>query len=133
MSRATYERGAREIAAAHAIIMADAKFEFGRDDQGRLSLIDEVLTSDNFRLYRPGCDKQRDCLEAERGRCRWHGGAPAPCLPSELLRTMSARYLEVLRRLAGCDLIVRCDCSAWPRTKAPAFAGHRDLVRQHTK
>ena len=117
MSRATYERGAREIAAAHGIIMADAKFEFGRDDQGRLPLIDEVLTSDNSRFwsqaeYRPGCDKQRDCLEAERGRCRWDGGSPAPSLPSELLRTMSERYLEVLRRLAGCDLIVRCDCSA---------------------
>jgi len=38
MSRATYERGAREIAAAHGIIMADTKFEFGRDDQGALTV-----------------------------------------------------------------------------------------------
>jgi phosphoribosylaminoimidazole-succinocarboxamide synthase len=50
MSRATYERG-HEIAAARGIITAHAKFEFGRDDQGRLLLIDEVLTSDNSRFW----------------------------------------------------------------------------------
>jgi phosphoribosylaminoimidazole-succinocarboxamide synthase len=117
MSRAIYERG-RELAAASGIIIADAKFEFGRDDQGRILLIDEVLTPDSSRFwpqadYRPGgaqpsYDKQplRDYLEAERRAHRWDGEAPAPAIPPELLQAMSARYLQVFRRLTGRDLIV---------------------------
>ena len=117
MSRAIYERGS-ELAAASGIIIADAKFEFGRDDQGRILLIDEVLTPDSSRFwpladYRPGgpqssYDKQplRDYLEAERRAQRWNGEAPAPAIPPELLQAMSARYLQVYRRLTGRDLIV---------------------------
>jgi phosphoribosylaminoimidazole-succinocarboxamide synthase len=117
MSRAIYARG-RELAAASGIIIADAKFEFGRDDQGRILLIDEVLTPDSSRFwpqadYRPGrpqpsYDKQplRDYLEAERRAQRWNGEAPAPAIPPELLQAMSARYLQVFRRLTGRDLIV---------------------------
>jgi phosphoribosylaminoimidazole-succinocarboxamide synthase len=117
MSRTIYERG-RKVAAACGIIIADAKFEFGRDDRGRILLIDEVLTPDSARFwpqaeYRPGgpqpsYDKQplRDYLEAERGNGRWDGEAPAPPIPQELLQTMSERYLEVFRRLTGRNLIV---------------------------
>jgi phosphoribosylaminoimidazole-succinocarboxamide synthase len=115
MSRAIYQRG-RELAAASGVIIADAKFEFGRDEQGRILLIDEVLTPDSSRFwpqadYRPGgpqpsYDKQplRDYLEAERRAHRWHGEAPAPAIPPELLQAMSARYLQVFRRLTGRDL-----------------------------
>jgi phosphoribosylaminoimidazole-succinocarboxamide synthase len=117
MSRVIYERG-RELAAASGIIIADAKFEFGRDEQGHILLIDEVLTPDSSRFwpqadYRPGgpqpsYDKQplRDYLEAERRAHRWHGEAPAPAIPPELLQAMSARYLQVFRRLTGRDLSV---------------------------
>jgi phosphoribosylaminoimidazole-succinocarboxamide synthase len=115
MSRAIYARG-RKVAAECGIIIADAKFEFGRDDRGRILLIDEVLTPDSSRFwpqaeYRPGrrqpsYDKQplRDYLEAERRNGRWNGEAPAPPIPPELLRLMSERYLQVFRRLTGGDL-----------------------------
>ena len=117
MSRAIYARG-REIAAQCGIIIADTKFEFGRDNQGRILLIDEVLTPDSSRFwpqadYRPGgpqpsYDKQplRDYLEAERRAGRWDGEAPAPPIPQDLLRAMSALYMQVFRRLTGRDLIV---------------------------
>ncbi|HET6925544.1 MAG TPA: phosphoribosylaminoimidazolesuccinocarboxamide synthase, partial [Hyphomicrobiaceae bacterium] len=116
MSRAIYARG-REVAAQCGIIIADTKFEFGRDQQGRILLIDEVLTPDSSRFwpqadYRPGgpqpsYDKQplRDYLEAERRAGRWDGEAPAPPIPQDLLRTMSTLYRQVFRRLTGRDLM----------------------------
>ena len=98
-------------AAAHAlergIIIADTKFEFGTDAQGRLVLIDEALTPDSSRFwpvdsYRPGSsppsfDKQfvRDYLET----LDWDKTPPAPHLPAEVIRGTSQRYEEALRRL----------------------------------
>ena len=98
-------------AAAHAlergIIIADTKFEFGTDPQGRLVLIDEALTPDSSRFwpvdsYRPGSsppsfDKQfvRDYLET----LDWDKTPPAPHLPAEVIRGTSQRYEEALRRL----------------------------------
>jgi phosphoribosylaminoimidazole-succinocarboxamide synthase len=114
-SRAVYERG-RELALERGIVIADAKFEFGRDRKGRLLLIDEVLTPDSSRFwarddYRPGgpqpsYDKQplRDYLDEERRQGRWNGEPPPPPLPDDLLRAMSRRYLEVFQRITGEDL-----------------------------
>jgi phosphoribosylaminoimidazole-succinocarboxamide synthase len=114
-SRAIYGRG-RELALDRGIIIADTKFEFGRDRQGRILLIDEVLTPDSSRFwaqseYRPGgpqpsYDKQplRDYLDGERRAGRWNGDPPAPPLPDDVLRAMSQRYLEAFRRLTGEDL-----------------------------
>jgi phosphoribosylaminoimidazole-succinocarboxamide synthase len=98
-------------AAAHArargIIIADTKFEFGVDDRGRLTLIDEVLTPDSSRFwpadtYRPGTsppsfDKQfvRDYLET----LDWNKKAPGPRLPAEVIVRTSANYREALARL----------------------------------
>jgi phosphoribosylaminoimidazole-succinocarboxamide synthase len=119
-SRVVYERG-RELALERGIIIADTKFEFGRDRQGRILLIDEVLTPDSSRFwarseYRPGgsppsYDKQplRDYLDGERRRGRWNGEPPAPPLPDDVLWAMSQRYLEAFRRLTGDDLPVS-DC-----------------------
>jgi phosphoribosylaminoimidazole-succinocarboxamide synthase len=100
-----------EHAAAHArargIIIADTKFEFGVDDHGRLTLIDEVLTPDSSRFwpadtYRPGTsppsfDKQfvRDYLET----LDWNKKAPGPKLPAEVIARTSANYREALARL----------------------------------
>ncbi|MEJ2346004.1 MAG: phosphoribosylaminoimidazolesuccinocarboxamide synthase [Gammaproteobacteria bacterium] len=100
-------------AAAYArergIIIADTKFEFGVDDQGRLTLIDEVLTPDSSRFwpadsYRPGIsppsfDKQyvRDYLET----LDWDKKAPGPKLPDEVLQKTAEKYQEALRRLTG--------------------------------
>jgi len=115
LSRFVYERG-RAIAAARGIIIADTKFEFGRDADGRITLIDEVLTPDSSRfwpaeLYQPGrsqpsFDKQplRDYLDAERRAGRWNGEAPPPTLPPEVVDATSARYLDAFRRITGTDL-----------------------------
>jgi phosphoribosylaminoimidazole-succinocarboxamide synthase len=100
---------AAEHARARGIIIADTKFEFGLDEQGRLVLIDEVLTPDSSRFWpagtwRPGAsppsfDKQfvRDYLET----LDWDKKAPGPRLPSEIIRGTSEKYHEALRRLSA--------------------------------
>ena len=119
----TLERMARDIYAlgesesrARGIIIADTKFEFGRDSNGRIILIDEVMTPDSSRFwavdaYRPGrpqpsFDKQplRDYLDAERRAGRWNGEAPAPSLPDSVVDATSKRYLEAFRRVTGREL-----------------------------
>jgi phosphoribosylaminoimidazole-succinocarboxamide synthase len=117
LSRSIYERG-QTIASARGIIIADTKFEFGRDREGRITLIDEVLTPDSSRFwpaehYQPGrsqpsFDKQplRDYLDAERRAGRWNGDAPPPPLPPEVVDATSARYLDAFRRITGTELDV---------------------------
>jgi phosphoribosylaminoimidazole-succinocarboxamide synthase len=100
-------------AAAYAlergIIIADTKFEFGLDDEGKIYLIDEVLTPDSSRFwpadqYRPGIsppsfDKQfvRDYLET----LDWNKTAPGPDLPEEIIRKTAEKYAEAEQRLTG--------------------------------
>ena len=115
LSRAVYARG-RDIAAARGIIIADTKFEFGRDRDGRILLIDEVLTPDSSRFWpadayapggpQPSFDKQplRDYLEGERRAGRWSGDAPGPALPDSVVEATSQRYLDAFRRITGTDL-----------------------------
>jgi phosphoribosylaminoimidazole-succinocarboxamide synthase len=99
------------FAAAHAlergIIIADTKFEFGVDEAGTLTLIDEVLTPDSSRFwpaasYRagtspPSFDKQfvRDYLET----LDWNKQAPGPRLPPEIITATADKYREALARL----------------------------------
>ena len=115
LSRLVYERG-RAIAAERGIIIADTKFEFGRDRTGVITLIDEVLTPDSSRFwpaehYQPGrsqpsFDKQplRDYLDGERRAGRWNGDAPPPPLPDVVVRATSERYLDAYRRITGAAL-----------------------------
>jgi phosphoribosylaminoimidazole-succinocarboxamide synthase len=115
LARAVYARGAA-VAESRGIIVADTKFEFGRTPDGRILLVDEVLTPDSSRFwpaasYRPGgpqpsFDKQplRDYLDAERAAGRWNGEAPPPPLPDHVVQATSTRYLEAYRRLTGTDL-----------------------------
>ena len=98
---------AAAYAATKGIIIADTKFEFGQDAQGKLYLIDEALTPDSSRFwpadrYRPGAnppsfDKQyvRDWLE-ESG---WNKQAPGPELPPDVAAKTGEKYREALRRL----------------------------------
>jgi phosphoribosylaminoimidazole-succinocarboxamide synthase len=91
------------------IIIADTKFEFGLDEAGTLTLIDEVLTPDSSRFwpaesYQPGAsppsfDKQyvRDWLEASG----WNKKPPPPKLPPEVIARTAEKYQEALRRLTG--------------------------------
>jgi phosphoribosylaminoimidazole-succinocarboxamide synthase len=115
MTRAVYTLG-EKISRDQGIIIADTKFEFGRDADGRIILIDEVMTPDSSRfwaadVYRPGqpqpsFDKQplRDYLDAERRAGRWNGEAPPPPLPASVVDATSKRYLEAYRRITGADL-----------------------------
>jgi phosphoribosylaminoimidazole-succinocarboxamide synthase len=117
MSRAVYTLG-EKITRGQGIIIADTKFEFGRDKDGRIILIDEVMTPDSSRFwaedaYRPGqpqpsFDKQplRDYLDAERRAGRWNGDAPPPPLPASVVDATSKRYLEAYRRVTGSELTV---------------------------
>ena len=102
-----------QFAAAHAlergIIIADTKFEFGVDESGTLTLIDEALTPDSSRFwpvdtYAPGSsppsfDKQfvRDYLET----LDWDKTPPAPRLPADVIRKTSEKYAEALKRLTA--------------------------------
>jgi len=103
---------AAAYAAERGILIADTKFEFGTDADGRLVWIDEALTADSSRFwpadqYRPGAsppsfDKQfvRDYLET----LDWNKQAPGPRLPEDIVLRTSEKYREALRRLAGIDL-----------------------------
>ena len=100
---------AADYAAGKGIIIADTKFEFGTDAQGKLVLIDEALTADSSRFwpadsYRvgispPSFDKQyvRDYLET----LDWDKTPPAPKLPAEVIAKTSEKYREALERLTG--------------------------------
>jgi len=100
---------AAEYALSRGIIIADTKFEFGVDEAGQLTLIDEVLTPDSSRFwpadtYRvgtspPSFDKQfvRDYLET----LDWNKKAPGPNLPPNIIARTSEKYREALQRLTG--------------------------------
>jgi phosphoribosylaminoimidazole-succinocarboxamide synthase len=117
MTRAIYSLG-EKLARKQGIIIADTKFEFGKDQDGRIILIDEVMTPDSSRFwavddYEPGrsqasFDKQplRDYLDSERRAGRWNGDAPPPPLPANVVDATSKRYLEAYRRVTGRELKV---------------------------
>jgi phosphoribosylaminoimidazole-succinocarboxamide synthase len=102
-------REAAAFARIHGIIIADTKFEFGQDKDGRLHLIDEVLTPDSSRFWPadqykvgispPSFDKQfvRDYLDA----LDWNKQAPGPKLPADVIAKTAAKYREALTRLTG--------------------------------
>jgi phosphoribosylaminoimidazole-succinocarboxamide synthase len=100
---------ARDYAAERGIILADTKFEFGTDADGRLYVMDEMLTPDSSRYWPadqyevgtspPSYDKQfvRDYLET----LAWDKTPPGPHLPAEVIARTRAKYAEALQRLAG--------------------------------
>ena len=102
-------RFAAEHAARRGILLADTKFEFGTDADGRLYVMDEMLTPDSSRYWPadqyqvgtspPSYDKQfvRDYLET----LDWNKTAPGPHLPVEVIERTRAKYAEALRELAG--------------------------------
>jgi phosphoribosylaminoimidazole-succinocarboxamide synthase len=108
VSIALYREAAR-YALTRGIIIADTKFEFGLDDAGTLTLMDEVLTPDSSRFWPadsyalgsnpPSYDKQyvRDYLET----LDWDKKAPGPALSPEIVARTADKYREALRRLTG--------------------------------
>ena len=117
MARTVYAYG-EKVSRERGIIIADTKFEFGRDRDGRIILIDEVMTPDSSRFWavdvyktgqpQPSFDKQplRDYLDAERRAGRWNGDAPPPPLPAGIVDATSKRYLDAFRRVTGRELEV---------------------------
>jgi phosphoribosylaminoimidazole-succinocarboxamide synthase len=107
LSLEIYSRAA-EYAAKRGIIVCDTKFEFGTID-GRITLIDEVLTPDSSRFWpadqytpgepQPSYDKQyvRDYLE----KIGFNKRPPGPALPDDVVRGTSAKYVEALTRITG--------------------------------
>jgi phosphoribosylaminoimidazole-succinocarboxamide synthase len=103
----------REYAESKGIIIADTKFEFGIDN-GRLTLIDELLTPDSSRFwdakqYQPGrsqasYDKQpvRDWLAASG----WNKEPPAPELPPDVVEATTKRYVSAYEKLTGRQLAI---------------------------
>jgi phosphoribosylaminoimidazole-succinocarboxamide synthase len=99
---------AADYAAQRGILLADTKFEFGTDADGRLYVMDEMLTPDSSRYWPvdqyevgtspPSYDKQfvRDHLET----LDWDKTAPGPRLPTEVIERTRAKYAEALRKLA---------------------------------
>jgi phosphoribosylaminoimidazole-succinocarboxamide synthase len=107
-------RTAADYALTRGIIIADTKFEFGLDEHGTLTLMDEVLTPDSSRFWPvegyveganpPSYDKQfvRDWLEqATVNGQPWNKQAPAPALPAEVIEKTAAKYREARDRLLG--------------------------------
>ncbi len=100
---------AADYAAQRGILLADTKFEFGTDADGRLYVMDEMLTPDSSRYWPadeyevgtspPSYDKQfvRDYLET----LDWDKKAPGPRLPAEVIARTRAKYAEALQKLAG--------------------------------
>jgi phosphoribosylaminoimidazole-succinocarboxamide synthase len=94
-------------ARARGIIIADTKFEFGLDEQGQLTLMDEVLTPDSSRFWPadawqpgknpPSFDKQfvRDYLDT----LDWNKTAPGPVLPADIVAKTAGKYQEAVQRL----------------------------------
>ena len=102
-------QAAAEYAASRGIIICDTKFEFGIDEHGVLTLMDEALTPDSSRFWPadsyvagsnpPSFDKQfvRDWLEASG----WNKTPPAPTVPLDVREKTAAKYREALERLTG--------------------------------
>jgi phosphoribosylaminoimidazole-succinocarboxamide synthase len=102
-------RVATDHAERHGILLADTKFEFGRDEHGEIVLADEVLTPDSSRFWprdryapggpQPSFDKQyvRDWLD----QSGWDHTPPGPELPADVVENTRARYVEAYERLAG--------------------------------
>ncbi|BAN50139.1 phosphoribosylaminoimidazolesuccinocarboxamide synthase [Metapseudomonas resinovorans] len=98
-----------EYAATRGIIIADTKFEFGIDEDGTLTLMDEVLTPDSSRFWPvesyvegknpPSFDKQfvRDWLESTG----WNKEPPAPAVPADVAQKTADKYREALTKLTS--------------------------------
>jgi phosphoribosylaminoimidazole-succinocarboxamide synthase len=98
---------ASEHARERGIVVADTKFEFGLDDEGRLELADEALTPDSSRFwpaddYRPGAPQPSFDKQFVRDYCEslgWDKTYPGPELPEEVVSGTRARYVEAFERL----------------------------------
>ncbi len=100
---------AAECAAEKGVIIADTKFEWGRDQDGRIILIDEVLTPDSSRFwpadsYKPGKDQpsfDKQFVRNYLDKIKFDRQPPGPVLPTEIVQATRERYIEAYTLLAG--------------------------------
>jgi phosphoribosylaminoimidazole-succinocarboxamide synthase len=103
-----YRRGAT-LAAANGILMADTKFEFGRDTSGALVLGDEIFTSDSSRYWpaddwepgRPQRSFDKQIVRDWAAGTGWDKTAPGPAVPAEVVELARSRYIELYQRITG--------------------------------
>ncbi len=107
-----FQRG-QQVAAAAGLILADTKYEFGLDDDGRLMLIDEMHTPDSSRYWvadnyetRLAAGEEPESLDKEVVRrallaTGYRGDGPPPTLPDEVWQQTSTRYIDAYERLTG--------------------------------
>jgi phosphoribosylaminoimidazole-succinocarboxamide synthase len=104
-------RRASEHAAERGILIADTKFEFGLDPEGRLVLADEAFTPDSSRFwpadeYEPGRTQPSFDKQFVRDHCEslgWDKNPPGPELPDHVVAGTRTRYVEAFERLTGID------------------------------
>ena len=97
-----------EYAATRGIIIADTKFEFGTDENGTLTLMDEVLTPDSSRFWPADSYEGQEPTELRQavrprlaGVHRLEQAAPAPAVPAEVAQKTADKYREALTRLTA--------------------------------
>jgi phosphoribosylaminoimidazole-succinocarboxamide synthase len=108
-----FKRG-QEIAATHGIILADTKYEFGLDENGKLMLIDEIHTPDSSKFWLAESYQERfeqglepECFDKEplrlwlKDHCDPYKDVVIPKIPIELVAELSRRYIEIYETITG--------------------------------
>ncbi|UBQ03127.1 phosphoribosylaminoimidazolesuccinocarboxamide synthase [Curtobacterium sp. TXMA1] len=96
---------AAAIALEHDVVIADTKFEFGRDTDGTIRIADEVLTSDSSRYWDARSGNRTDSFDKQIVRdwlsANWDRQGTPPVLPQEIVDRTAARYAELIERLGA--------------------------------
>lgn len=96
---------AAAIAREHDVVIADTKFEFGRDADGTIRIADEVLTSDSSRYWDARSGGRTDSFDKQIVRdwltAHWDRQGTPPVLPPEIVERTAARYAELIERLGA--------------------------------
>jgi len=100
---------AAEYASEHGLLIADTKFEWGRDRDGKLTLIDEALTPDSSRFwpaegYKPGKDQpsfDKQFVRNHLDRVKFDRRPPAPALPTDIVHKTRRKYIQAYTLLTG--------------------------------
>lgn len=135
LALALFARG-REIAAKRGLILVDTKYEFGLDDEGKITLADEIHTPDSSRWWRSESYPERfergedpETLDKDFLR-RWivarcdPYAEPIPTIPGETLVDFALRYIALYETITG-------DCFVPPPPQPSAAQRIRDNVRRY--
>ena len=118
---------AAAIALERDVVIADTKFEFGQDADGRIRIADEVLTSDSSRYWDARADGRTDSFDKQIVRdwlsANWDRQGTPPVLPEAIVSRTAARYAELIERLGALRARRHADFVAlWRELEREAFA-----------